>query len=451
MSALPEQAAFLERAMDSHALLVAGPGTGKTWTLAEAARRLADERGVPRDTLAVVTLTRSLAGSLSERIPHGSAGTLHSFALWHLNRLGEAWGRRVVDPWEQRQLVRIDLRLGVYASFGIRPTMAQVDDFLSALGSAFRDAQAEPPDMSPVERRLFEVFQQQRELFRYRLMDELVNNLVELLEQGVRLEKAPTYTVVDEYQDLTPGELQLLQLLSELHGSRIIAAGDDRQSIFGFREADPRALHRFPEVYGVPTDPLHRSNRCPRQVCEFAEAVAESLPPLPGMDRPALEPWPGREDPGEVRIFTSRGPVAEAKWVVRECHSLVDTGGVPPSDMMVVVAGFFDPVFYHICRVAQRTENLPFFYYDPRSLDPAANCQAGRLLMAGARLLVDAADQMAWRALVWATPGIGERRLQRILTANQRSFLANLNLTAPRDSRALLTGIASRPARHDTS
>src|SRR5512133_150080 len=93
---LPEQRRFIERDANEHALLVAGPGTGKTFTIECRARFLVEQCGVDPDGIALLTLTRSLVESLAERVPYGRAQTFHSFALTWLNRLGEAWERRVV-------------------------------------------------------------------------------------------------------------------------------------------------------------------------------------------------------------------------------------------------------------------------------------------------------------------------------------------------------------------
>jgi hypothetical protein len=344
----------------------------------------------------VLTLTRALAVSLAQRIPNGKASTLHSFALWHLNRLGEAWGRRVADSWSQENLIQDDLQLGVEATFGERPTMPQVKKFLKALGAAFRDGQQEPAKLDVVQQRLWQVFRGQRELFQYRLMDELVTDLLNLLDQGTQLEPLPTHVLVDEYQDLTAGELRLLQLLAE-RGAKIIAAGDDRQSIYSFREADERALHRFGEVYGVKLDPLTESWRCPRRVCELAEAVARPLPPLPGFTRPPLTPKQRRTDKGEVRLIVTPSPKAEARWITRECRRLTEQG-VKAHEIMIVAAGFFDAVFVALKDAADEVEGLPFSFYDPRGVDPAASADAVRLLGAGARLLVDGQDHIAWRS-----------------------------------------------------
>ena len=80
---------------------------------------------------------------------------------------------------------------------------------------------------------------------------------------------------------------------------------------------------------------------------------------------------------------------------------------------------------------------------DPRGFDPGAESLAVQLLGCGARLLVDPDDQMAWRALVWWTPRLGRKRLERILTANTGDFKRNLESVADTDStchRPLSTG-----------
>ncbi len=431
---LPEQREFIERDVAAHALLVAGPGTGKTWTLERRAEFLVDERHINPERIALLTLTRSLARSLGERIPYGRAQTLHSFSLSQLNRLGDAWDRRVADPWEVENLVRRDLQLGFREAYGHSIQLRRIDRYLSELGTAFRNNQNEPAEMSVEQRQLHQVFLQQRELFRYRLMDELAYDLVRLLEQGAELDEPPTHVLADEYQDFTAGELRLLQLLNASFGTVIDACGDDRQSIFGFRAADPLALHRFPDVYHLDhPDYLWRSSRCPQRVCDLANRLAETLPALPGLKRPELAPWQGREDEGVVEVIAASSPITEARWVVHRCSGFIGAGR-QPSELMVVVAAYFDDVFRYLTQAASELDGLPFRFYDPRQRDPLADDLAVRLLSAGARLLVGADDQMARRTLVWAVRGLGDTRLTRLLTTGEATFLANLRRVAEADA-----------------
>jgi superfamily I DNA/RNA helicase len=143
---LPEQRRFIECDPTEHALLVAGPGTGKTFTIERRARFLVEERGVDPDRIALLTLTRSLVESLAERVPYGHAQTFHSFALVWLNRLGEAWDRRVVAPNDVHDLVRLDLQHGVELEFDVTIPRDRIGAFVrERLSAAFRDEQDQPP------------------------------------------------------------------------------------------------------------------------------------------------------------------------------------------------------------------------------------------------------------------------------------------------------------------
>lgn len=430
-SALPEQRSFIEHPPDRPALLAAGPGTGKTWVLERRSEHLVDA-GVDPDDLAVLTLTRSLSVELSERIPHGSTSTLHSFALRHLNLLREAWGRIVVSPWEQREIVREDLALGYKIAFDSDCSVRTVDAFLKKLGASFRDDQELPADLSPTEERLRQIFLQHRELFGYRLMDELSYDLVRLIEAGAQLLHPPTHVLVDEYQDLTAGELRLLQLMQERCGATVNAAGDDRQSIYGFREADPRALHRFPSVYGIDEpDYLWRSSRCPRLICDLANLVAGGLSPLPGLERRDLQPWPGRSDEGFLSIASYPSPSSEARNVTAQCLELV-AQGVPRSEIIVVVASYYGPVFRSLGEAAAEAGSNGLFA-DPRAAEADVPVVV-RLAATCARLLSNADDQLAWRTLVWATPGLGGTRLRRMLESDGATYVARMRYVAERDS-----------------
>ena len=100
----------LDLAVESHCLLVAGPGTGKTWRIVERVRRVVQRGDCQSDDIDVLTLTQSAARKLGEDVPHGRVGTFHSFSQRWLNSLGDSPRKRIVDGWEQRNLVMPDLQ-----------------------------------------------------------------------------------------------------------------------------------------------------------------------------------------------------------------------------------------------------------------------------------------------------------------------------------------------------
>jgi|SRR5512132_3938262 hypothetical protein len=86
---LPEQRRFIERDANEHALLVAGPGTGKTFTVECRARHLVEQCGVDPDGIALLTLTKSLVESLAERVPYGNERVWLNGAAWRAR--GQQW------------------------------------------------------------------------------------------------------------------------------------------------------------------------------------------------------------------------------------------------------------------------------------------------------------------------------------------------------------------------
>lgn len=82
-----DQQQFIDAALGDHAILVAGPGTGKTQTLQFLSASLVDRSGAEPDLIAVLTLTRPMAAMLAEHRENQfgecrSAGEVPSSWIW---------------------------------------------------------------------------------------------------------------------------------------------------------------------------------------------------------------------------------------------------------------------------------------------------------------------------------------------------------------------------------
>lgn len=84
--------------------------------------------------------------------------------------------------------------------------------------------------------------------------------------------------LVDEAQDLSPLQHDLLAKSLKKTG-QLIAVGDPRQAIYGFRGADAASMENLHERFGTVKLPLHVSYRCPRKVVELAQTVVEHIQP----------------------------------------------------------------------------------------------------------------------------------------------------------------------------
>ena len=104
--------------------------------------------------------------------------------------------------------------------------------------------------------------------------------------------------LLDEYQDTSVGQLRMLEaLFGRATGHPVLAVGDPRQSIYGWRGASAGTIERFPLTFPGTRDrraqrlTLATSWRNDRTVLAMANAVSAMLPP-PDVPLPDLRPAP---------------------------------------------------------------------------------------------------------------------------------------------------------------
>src|SRR3954466_8977419 len=121
--------------------------------------------------------------------------------------------------------------------------------------------------------------------------------------------------LLDEYQDTSVGQLRMLEaLFGGDSGHPVLAVGDPRQSIYGWRGASAGTIERFPRTFpGGPGREAQRltlatSWRNDRAVLALAKAVAGMLP-APRQELPDLAAAP-TAGPGAV-VAGLYGTVAE--------------------------------------------------------------------------------------------------------------------------------------------
>lgn len=392
---------------DAHGVLVAGPGAGKTFTIGRRVDAL-EARGISASEIVLLTLTNATARTLRARFPAVPVRTLHAYALTTLDKLGAGVGKRVADPWEQKELVRRDIqRLSELA--GHRYRITAIDDFLKAMGEGFRTGQDEPPELTPDEANIRAAWLRVREFLALRVFDEFAADLEQQLNEGRDLPDPPRAIVVDEYQDLTPVELELIRLLSRTAGAGVFACGDDLQSIYGFRGADPAGLSNFPGVYEVDEPAyLSESRRCPRTVIELAEEVAARMPSVEGMaERPRMTSHEERGE-GGARLLTFPSPTSEARWIVsdiarrRAADDLKTIAVIVPRNLEIYVA---------LLQAAAHHRGIDLTFVDSRDPLPLATNREFRLAFALLRLAADGDDELAWRTVLEIAPG--QRNVRR--------------------------------------
>lgn len=219
--------------------VVAGPGTGKTTCLKRRVRRQIEGDGVAVSEIFVGTFTRAIARELNEKLEKRiEVSTLHSLAFELLRRYPAArqgMSLRFLLEFEEEALL-YDLKKAV-------PSMPSIHDRKREL----RLLQASRSERSEYEDAAFSGAVRNW-LLRHRAM--LIGDVVYLCVVGLENDDIPPgkygHVVIDEYQDLTAAEQELVELIWSRSGS-LAVMGDDDQSIYGFRFNHPEGIAAFRE------------------------------------------------------------------------------------------------------------------------------------------------------------------------------------------------------------
>lgn len=248
-----EQAA---RHISGPALVLAGPGTGKTTTLVGRYAHLVDQ-GVDPRRIFVSTFTRKAADEFRSRIrvsvgvdPAGlPIGTFHSYCYGLTGATGvvEEPGRfaiirKCMPEW------RGDLKSVLDAIDRFKDSLVSPEAALSEARLARKEDRAE-----------LLLIAEAYACYQRRLADEglvdfgdLVIQSIELLREGVPDQHRFAHLLIDEYQDINPAQDSLINALLAANG-QLWAVGDDDQAIYGWRGSDVRFITSFEKRYGGAT------------------------------------------------------------------------------------------------------------------------------------------------------------------------------------------------------
>ena len=272
---------------------MAGPGTGKSFTIEERVRWLLAS-GVAPNGIFVVSFTRAASRDLRYRIEaycnrHGQPGvtgvrvsTLHSLTLRILRAAGLLTAYPVsplvLDKWELENI--FDLEFSRYS--GASPSRCEVirrefEAFWST-GQWLPPNYIPPsPPVAPAERMQFSIFHGPRtQTYACVLPGEVVRQCVSQMSVGV-LNPVDLlgirHLLVDEYQDLNPCDIEFVDNLIA-RGVTTFVAGDDDQSIYSFRFASPQGIQSFTTRHpGASPHTLGDCFRCTSNVVATATSL----------------------------------------------------------------------------------------------------------------------------------------------------------------------------------
>ena len=351
---------------ETPALIIAGPGSGKTTTLVARVAYLVRERGIAPERILALTFSRKAAREMRARLdaslgvgpagnergplappPEPTVSTIHAFCGDLLRRygplvglrpdfrlIGEAEGyfllRRVVNalplqhylPLAAPALYFPDLLRAISRA---KDSLIEPEDYATT-AQTMLDSAHTPEDRLAAERAqevaaIYHGYQQALAARGDADFGDLVRLCVRLFRERsetlVAVRQRFSAVLVDEFQDINRAMGILLQLLAGDDGA-LWAVGDADQAIYRFRGASPANLSQFTREYqDAHVHHLSGNYRSQPAIIIAAESIAEGL--LPGDGRVALRAMrPAVASHQNVTLAIAPDEVAEHAGLVQE-------------------------------------------------------------------------------------------------------------------------------------
>jgi DNA helicase II / ATP-dependent DNA helicase PcrA len=376
-------------------LVDAGPGTGKTRTLAHRIVFLLEEKQVNPEEILALTFSNKAAEEMRERVARRYPalahqiwmGTFHSFGLELLRKYGDHLGfppsPKVLDPADSLFMLEGLLsKLNLHHYLNLHEPTAHFWDVLRAISRAKDELvgpahyqelaetqlqQAKTDEEVLAAEKALEVAHiyavYQECLDREHVLDfgDLISKSVLLLrehpEVHAEVAKGYSHILVDEYQDVNRASGLLLRELV-VQGAKLWVVGDIRQSIYRFRGASPTNLRLFGEDFlnGQVTR-LNRNYRSQPGVVRAISHLARNMKIGPGS---SFESWEvNRQDKGgRILMEVADDLDAECAGITQEIERQ-HKGGIPYRQQAILCRSHT-----MLSRIAERLEQagVPILY-----------------------------------------------------------------------------------------
>ena len=253
---------------DGPAMVLAGPGSGKTFVIVQRLRHLIIDEKVDPASILVITFTKAAAIEMQQRFmkitdssyPEVSFGTFHSVFYQIIRRSNPHTNLKIVTESTKYKLLR-DICLGLKGKGIIKNS--ELEDILEVLGDIiFEISRIKNTLEDAAENTLtgaaklhfkciFDNYNKSLAEFNLIDFDDMLIRCYELFmkdKQALKIwQNKFRYILIDEYQDINLLQYRIINQICET--KNLFVVGDDDQSIYGFRGSDPGIMQQFPEDF----------------------------------------------------------------------------------------------------------------------------------------------------------------------------------------------------------
>ena len=276
------------------AMVLAGPGSGKTTVITHRVKNLIEE-GVHPEKIMVVTFTKAAAVHMQKKFfsimsgedwVRGSYpvtfGTFHSIYFRILKLSGRYKSENILSSKMQSDIIR---EIAIRKKIEVSSMNDFVQNIIGEIGNV-KGNMISIEEYNPLccRKENFEiVFEEyEKELVAENRIDfdDILLKCFDMLRSDRNLcekwQEVFEYILIDEFQDINRVQYEIIKLLAEPQNN-IFIVGDDDQSIYGFRGACPEIMFDFGNDYKEAKRILLNINyRSKKQIVDLSEKLIKN-------------------------------------------------------------------------------------------------------------------------------------------------------------------------------
>lgn len=248
-------------------MVLAGPGSGKTLTIVKRIEYLIKKYKVNPEDILVMTFTKAAASEMRERFYYlmknrstpVTFGTFHSVFYGILKWAYQLSANHFLNDSEQYKII-----VQLCEKMQIEVDQDEVREILKGIGKL----KSHYPIPEPTQTiagdinledfcEIYRGYEKQKDKMKKFDFDDMLVKCCELFQERPDIlkkwqERFP-YILIDEFQDINPIQYKVIRMLSE-KSRNLFVVGDDDQSIYRFRGAEPSIMLGFKKDYPDTTE-----------------------------------------------------------------------------------------------------------------------------------------------------------------------------------------------------
>lgn len=259
-------------------LVLAGPGSGKTYVITHHMIYLISECHIPANQILVITFTKAAALEMQKRAVSANPacsyvifGTFHS-VFYHILKLSNPNKAYQLAGDKERFLLLKDLIKNENSHDTSVDLIQEAEccmQEISRFKNLFPDPLSQQNEKMPEKyRRIYRLYEEWLRENGKLDFDDMIKLCYQQLKSDRKLrsywQDRFSHILIDEFQDINRLQYETICLLGANHN--IYAVGDDDQAIYSFRGSDPALMNQFIRDFNAKTVSLVDNYRSSRDI-----------------------------------------------------------------------------------------------------------------------------------------------------------------------------------------